>query len=77
MYERRFDEVASERCSIAQLRGIEGVRVRKSYDLLARTHGVNWTRRSYDVADREAGDVPNGCLSRRIPPHRAAVEDHT
>lgn len=63
MYERRFGEAAPERRSIAQLRGIEGVRVRKSYELLARTHGVNWTRRSYDVADWEAGDVPNRCLS--------------
>ena len=63
MYERRFGEPAPERRSIEQLRGIEGVRVRKAYELLAQTHGVAWKRRSYDVADWEAGDVPNRCLS--------------
>ena len=46
-----------------QLRGIEGVRVRKSYELLAQQYGVPWKRRAYDVQDWEAGDVPNRCLS--------------
>lgn len=63
MYQTRFGEPAPERRSIEQLRGIEGVRVRKTYELLARTHGVSWKRRRYDVADWEAGDVPNRCLS--------------
>jgi CRISPR-associated protein Cas1 len=63
MYQIRFGEAAPERRSIDQLRGIEGVRVRKSYDLLAQAHGVTWHRRSYDVADWEAGDIPNRCLS--------------
>lgn len=63
MYQMRFNEPAPERRSIDQLRGIEGVRVRKAYELLARSHGVAWTRRRYDVADWEAGDVPNRCLS--------------
>lgn len=63
MYALRFGEDAPLRRSIDQLRGIEGVRVRKSYELLAQAHGVNWTRRSYDPKDWEAGDVPNRCLS--------------
>lgn len=63
MYEVRFGEVAPRRRSIDQLRGIEGVRVRKTYELLARQHGVSWNRRAYDVADWQAGDVPNRCLS--------------
>lgn len=63
MYARRFNEQAPERRSIDQLRGIEGVRVRSSYALLAQQHGVAWTRRSYDPRDWEAGDVPNRCLS--------------
>lgn len=63
MYALRFGEPAPERRSIDQLRGIEGARVRKSYQLLAQAHGVRWTRRSYDVKDWEAGDVPNRCLS--------------
>lgn len=63
MYAIRFGEDAPQRRSINQLRGIEGVRVRESYALLAQQYGVDWKRRSYDVADWEAGDVPNRCLS--------------
>ena len=59
----RFGEAAPSRRSIDQLRGIEGVRVRETYALLARQHGVDWTRRAYDPAEWEAGDVPNRCLS--------------
>lgn len=63
MFEVRFGEAAPERRSVNQLRGIEGVRVRESYALLARKYGVKWTRRKYDPKDWEAGDVPNRCLS--------------
>lgn len=63
MYAMRFGEEAPSRRSIEQLRGIEGVRVRESYALLAQQHGVEWKRRSYDVANWEAGDIPNRCLS--------------
>ncbi|OYU20079.1 MAG: subtype I-E CRISPR-associated endonuclease Cas1 [Rhodobacteraceae bacterium PARR1] len=63
MYALRFGEDAPQRRSIDQLRGIEGVRVRESYALLAKQYGVDWKRRSYDVADWEAGDIPNRCLS--------------
>lgn len=63
MYAMRFGEDAPLRRSINQLRGIEGARVRESYALLAQSHGVNWSRRRYDPADWEAGDVPNRCLS--------------
>lgn len=63
MYAIRFGEDAPQRRSIDQLRGIEGVRVRESYALLARQYGVEWKRRSYDVADWDAGDIPNRCLS--------------
>lgn len=63
MYALRFGEDAPAKRSIDQLRGIEGVRVRESYALLARQFGVDWKRRAYDVADWEAGDIPNRCLS--------------
>ena len=63
MYEMRFAEPAPQRRSIDQLRGIEGVRVRKTYELLAKQYGVTWRRRAYDVADWEAGDLPNRALS--------------
>jgi CRISPR-associated protein Cas1 len=63
MYALRFGEAAPSRRSIDQLRGIEGVRVRETYAVLARQHGVDWKRRAYDPEDWEAGDVPNRCLS--------------
>ena len=63
MFEMRFGEAAPERRSIDQLRGIEGARVRRMYELIARQHGVTWRGRNYDPMDFEAGDIPNRCLS--------------
>lgn len=63
MYQIRFREEAPSRRSIEQLRGIEGARVRETYALLARQHGVSWKRRNYDPSEWDASDVPNRCLS--------------
>ena len=63
MYEMRFKERPPERRSIQQLRGIEGVRVRKMYELLARQYKVQWVRRNYDHSNWSSGDIPNRCLS--------------
>ncbi|MCQ9156517.1 type I-E CRISPR-associated endonuclease Cas1e [Acidomonas methanolica] len=63
MYAMRFGEEPPVRRSIEQLRGIEGVRVRESYALLAQQYSVPWTRRLYDPKDWDAGDIPNRCLS--------------
>jgi len=63
MYALRFKEEPPARRSVEQLRGIEGVRVRKMYELLARQYKVNWKRRNYDHTQWESGDIPNRCLS--------------
>lgn len=63
MYELRFGEKPPERRSVEQLRGIEGARVRKTYELLAKRYGVTWKARKYDTEEWEAGDLPNRCLS--------------
>ncbi|NPU83376.1 MAG: type I-E CRISPR-associated endonuclease Cas1 [Syntrophaceae bacterium] len=63
MYTLRFKEEPPERRSVEQLRGIEGVRVRKMYELLARQHGVTWKSRNYNHDEWGSGDVPNRCLS--------------
>lgn len=63
MYELRFGEKPPERRSVEQLRGIEGVRVRKMYELLARQFGVTWKNRNYDYREWGSGDVANRCLS--------------
>ncbi|KXJ59798.1 MAG: type I-E CRISPR-associated endonuclease Cas1 [Alteromonas sp. Nap_26] len=63
MFELRFGEPAPERRSVDQLRGIEGARVRKTYELLAKQYGVEWRGRRYDRKDWEKGDVVNQCIS--------------
>ena len=63
MYEMRFGEKPPERRSVEQLRGIEGIRVRKMYQMLAQRHGVRWTRRNYDPKAWNESDLPNRCLS--------------
>lgn len=63
MFELRFKESAPERRSVEQLRGIEGSRVRKTYQLLAKQYNVDWNGRRYDPKDWEKGDVVNRCIS--------------
>jgi len=63
MYTLRYGEEPPERRSVEQLRGIEGVRVRKMYEMLARQYGVTWKSRNYDYTEWESGDIPNRCLS--------------
>jgi len=63
MYAFRFKEEPPSRRSVEQLRGIEGVRVRKMYELLARQYKVKWKCRNYDQSEWGSGDIPNRCLS--------------
>jgi len=63
MYAIRFGETPPERRSVDQLRGIEGVRVRQTYQILAKQFGVTWTGRSYDPEAWSDSDLPNRCLS--------------
>lgn len=63
MFEMRFGEPAPERRSVDQLRGIEGARVRKIYELMAKQHGVPWKGRRYDPKEWDKSDVVNQCLS--------------
>lgn len=63
MYALRFGEEPPARRSVEQLRGIEGVRVRKTYQLLARQYGVEWTGRDYDAEAWDSADLANRCLS--------------
>lgn len=63
MYELRFGEEPPQKRSVDQLRGIEGARVRKTYQLLAQRYGVKWKGRRYDPAEWQAGDLVNRCIS--------------
>ena len=63
MYEFRFGEKSPERRSIEQLRGIEGARVRKMYELLAQRYGLKWDKRQYDPNNWDGSDLLNKCVS--------------
>lgn len=63
MFSIRFEEEAPQRRSVEQLRGIEGARVRHTYDLLAQQYGVSWNKRKYDPKNWDSSDIPNKCLS--------------
>jgi CRISPR-associated protein Cas1 len=63
MYEVRFGKPSPQHRSVEQLRGIEGARVRKTYELLAKRYGVPWTHRDYDTHEWGSGDMPNRCMS--------------
>lgn len=63
MYTVRFHEEPPAKRSVNQLRGIEGARVRKMYELMAKRFGVEWKHRKYDTDDWDKGDTANRCLS--------------
>jgi CRISPR-associated protein Cas1 len=63
MYAIRFQEEPAAKRSVEQLRGIEGIRVRKMYQALARQYKVEWKHRDYDYTEWGSGDIPNRCLS--------------
>lgn len=63
MYALRFQEDPPQRRSVDQLRGIEGARVRKMYQMLANKYGVKWKGRSYDPKDWDRADPVNKSLS--------------
>ena len=63
MFEFRFKEDISSAQSVEQLRGIEGARVKKMYELLAQRYGIIWKGRNYDQTSWGSGDLANRCLS--------------
>lgn len=63
MFELRFGEAPPSRRSVDQLRGIEGARVRKLYQQLAKQHGLQWRGRRYDPNKWDASDPINKSLS--------------
>jgi len=63
MFEIRFGEPAPQKRSVDQLRGIEGARVRKTYQLLAKQYDIEWHGRRYDPKDWHKGDIANQCIS--------------
>lgn len=63
MYAVRFGEEPPAKRSVEQLRGIEGQRVKRMYQLLAQKYKVEWKHRDYDYTEWGSGDLANRCLS--------------
>ena len=62
MYALRLGEVLPHQ-SLDTLRGIEGARVRRSYQTIAQRYGIDWKRRSYDRNDPLWADIPNQAIN--------------
>lgn len=63
MYQIRFSKMKTDGMTLQQLRGMEGIRVRKAYELAAKTTGIVWKKRSYKSTDWDAADPINQALS--------------
>lgn len=63
MYRFRFREAIPEEVTLQQIRGMEGIRVRKAYADAAEKYGIAWKGRSYDQDDWTRGDPVNRALS--------------
>jgi CRISPR-associated protein Cas1 len=63
MYRFRFDEDLEPDLSLEQVRGYEGVRVRKAYAQASQKYNVPWSGRRYDRADWGRADPINRALS--------------
>ena len=72
MYAVRFGEIVRTR-DIEVLRGQEGARIKRSYQLAAERHGIAWRGRHYDRADPNAGTLPNQALNHAASAMRAAA----
>jgi CRISPR-associated protein Cas1 len=72
MYAIRFGEIVRTR-DIEVLRGQEGARIKRSYQLAAERYGIPWKGRDYDRDNPNAGDIPNQALNHAASAMRAAA----
>jgi len=63
MYQKRFPQPISSDTTIQQLRGMEGARVRKTYEELSNAFNVEWKGRDYDQDSWYSADPLNRALS--------------
>ena len=62
MYAIRFGELLPHQ-SLDALRGIEGARMKRTYQNLAQRYGVPWHGRRYDRSDPLTADIPNQAIN--------------
>lgn len=62
MYSLRFSEIVRTR-DIEVLRGMEGARIKRAYELTAQRFGIEWKGRRYDRVNPAATDLPNQAIN--------------
>lgn len=72
MYAMRFGEFVLTR-DIEVLRGQEGARIKRSYQLAAQRFNISWDGRFYDRENPDASDVPNQALNHAATAMSAAA----
>lgn len=73
MYAIRFGRILPHR-EITVLRGIEGGRMKKSYQIIAEEHGIPWKGRRYDRQNPNASDIPNQAINHAATFTEAAAD---
>lgn len=63
MFALRFPGMDLSGKTLQQLRGMEGIRMRETYKLLAKKHGLIWKGRRYRLEEWDASDDLNKALS--------------
>lgn len=72
MYTLRFGEEVKAR-TLDMLRGMEGARLKRLYELTAQRFGVPWNGRRYDRNNPNAADVPNQAINHAASAVEAAA----
>jgi CRISPR-associated protein Cas1 len=72
MYALRLGEVLPHR-DLDTLRGIEGSRVKATYQLMAQRYGIEWKGRRYDRNNPNAADIPNQAINHAATAVQAAA----
>lgn len=72
MYALRLGEVLPHR-DLDTLRGIEGSRVKVTYQLMAQRYGIEWKGRRYDRNNPNAADIPNQAINHAATAVQAAA----
>ncbi len=72
MYAIRFGEEVKAR-TLDMLRGMEGARIKRLYELTAQRFGVPWQGRRYDRNNPNATDIPNQAINHAASAVEAAA----
>ncbi len=63
MFSLRFEEELPTNSDITVLRGIEGHKAKKTYELIAKRYGIQWNGRRYDRSNPNASDLANQAIN--------------